>query len=326
MTTSNSQSNSIETGGSGTAPPSPAVTREELDRIFLESRTWGRWGPDDERGALNHMTPQRIVAATHLVQTGRCISLALPIDTVGGPANKKPALHYMSQFADRDPGEPSANMDYVGVDYHGKATTHIDALCHMVYAGTMYNGRSQEVVTSAGSSFGSVTAAADGIVGRGVLLDMPRLKHVPWLEPGTPIYRSDLEAAEQAEDLVVGPGDIVVIRTGHYALRQAVGAWDASNLSSGLHVSAVPWLRERDIAVLGSDGDNDLRPSPISGVHSPIHALAIVGLGVLLLDNLDLEVLARECAQESRWEFLLTVAPLRIPGGTGSPINPVAVL
>lgn len=301
-----------------------SMTRDEFDRIFDAVRTWGRW--DDGRGSVNHAGPGQIVAAAKLVVTGRTVSLAHDLDTVAGPDNPRPAIHHMTQLSDLDGGEPRVNMDFVGTAYHGKSVTHLDAFCHCNLEGNIYEGvSSSEAVSSAGASSGSVLDLSAGIVGRAVLLDVPRHRGAEWLEPGTAVEPEELQETALGQGSVVGAGDLVFVRTGHRARRTALGVWDPSNFSAGLYPTAMAWMAERRIAVLGSDGDSDARPSPVDGIQSPIHALALVAMGVPLLDNVNLEDLASVCGELGRWEFLCAVAPLRIPGGTGSPVNPVAL-
>lgn len=302
-----------------------AMDRAEFDRLFAEIRNWGRWGADDERGCLHHLTPDAVRAAAGVVKHGRSVSLAHDLDLVASPDNKKPALHYMSQLCDVDEAEPRVNMDFVGVDYHGKSVSHLDALCHCAFHGRLYGDVDTACVTSQGSSYGSVLTTADGLVGRGVLLDVPRFRDQEWLEPGTAVEPEELESVAAAQGLEVRRGDIVVVRNGARRRREMLGPWDPSNFSAGLFPTSMRWLHEREIALLGSDGDNDARPSPVDGVASPIHALALTAMGLLLADNLNLEDVAGVCAELGTWEFLCVFAPLRIPGGTGSPVNPIAV-
>ena len=160
---------------------------------------------------------------------------------------------------------------------------------------------------------------------RGVLLDIPALRDVDALEPGEPIFPEDLEAAEEMAGLRVRHGDALLVRTGRWRWRAAHGPWDAATLAAGLDASCLAWLRDRDVATLGSDCVSDVLPSRVDGVVMPIHTVAIVALGVHLMDNLDLDALADVCAEERRWAFLLTVAPLVIRRGTASPVNPIAV-
>jgi kynurenine formamidase len=252
--------------------------------------------------------------------------MALPWNTRPGPDNRKPALHHMTDLGDVESPEPTTHKDFIAADYHGKGVTHLDALSHIAYQGRLYDGRTaREAVDSAGARFGAVSALGP-LVTTGVLLDLPAALGVRWLEPGQAVHAKDVVAAEKALGVTIGEGDAVLLRSGHVRRRAELGAWDPDTASAGLHVNAVPLLAERGIALLGGDGDSDVRPSPVEGVHSPVHVLAVAAMGVPLLDNLDLEALAAATAEAGRHEFLFVVAPLNIPGGTGSPVNPVAIL
>jgi kynurenine formamidase len=302
------------------------VTKEEFDQLFASVSNWRRWGEDDQRGTLNLITPERVLAATALVRRGRSVSLSNLLSKVADIDNPKPMLHYMSRLSLGMPGQPTMNEDFIGLDYHGKLVTHVDALCHCAYGGRLYNDvASLEAVTGFGATFGAVTSFEDGIVGRGVLLDMPRQLGIEWVEPGTGLVPAQLEAAAASEGLVVGEGDVLLVRTGHSIRRAKLGPWNPDQVSAGVDLSCFPWLRARGVAVLGSDADTDARPSPVADVHTPAHALALAAMGMPLLDNMDLDRLATTCAEEGRWEFLFVTAPLRVPGGTGSPINPLAI-
>ncbi|MBT2383305.1 cyclase family protein [Streptomyces sp. ISL-11] len=306
-------------------PGGPAVSREEFDALFAALRTWGRWSPAD-RGAWNRVTADHVRRATALVRSGTVVAMARPWDTAPAPDNDKPALHYMSALGDVEAPEPSTHKDFIGADYHGKSVSHLDALCHIAYRGQLYDGgAARDLVGAGGARFGGVPALGP-LVTKGVLLDLPAVLGNDWLEPGQAVRAADVLAAETALGVRIGEGDAVLLRVGRFRRREELGAWDLGAASAGLHVDAMPLLAERGIALLGSDGDNDVRPSPVEGVHSPVHTLAIAAMGVPLLDNLDLEALSGACAGTGRYEFLLLVAPLNIPGGTGSPVNPVAVM
>ena len=210
--------------------------------------------------------------------------------------------------------------------YHGYAHSHMDSLCHMMYEGRMYNGfvRDDEV-TEAGCAKLAIINFKQGIVTRGILMDIARFKGVEYLDPGTPIYVEDLQAWERQAGVEVESGDIVFVWTGRWARRAETGPWATGRESAGLHASVTPWLRERGVAMLGSDGTNDVIPSGVDGVMQPIHQLTLVAMGMPLFDNLDLEAVAREAARQNRWEFLLVAAPLGVDAGTGSPLNPLAI-
>lgn len=308
-----------------TSSNGPAVSREEFDALFETVRTWGRWTPAD-RGAWNRVAPEQVRRAVARVRSGAVVPLARPWDTRSAPDNPKPALHHMTDLGDVEAPEPSVHKDFLAADYHGKGMTHLDALCHAAYRGQLYGGRAaHEVIDAAGAHYGAVGALGP-LVTTGVLLDLPAVLGTTWLEPGQAVHAEDIVAAERALGVTIGEGDAVLLRSGSLRRRAERGAWDPDAASAGLHVDAVPLLAERGIALLGGDGDNDVRPSPVDGVHSPVHALALAAMGVPLLDNLDLEALSAATAEAGRFAFLLVVAPLNVPGGTGSPITPVAVL
>ena len=305
----------------------PRLSQAEFDELFDQLKTWRTGTPTDERGTLSAITPQIVQAALGVPRTGQTVSLALPINRTAGPDNARPALHHMVDLGDIEAPEPTAHKDFLGLDYHGKAVTHLDAVCHIAYRNELYGGvPTSAAFSSLGSTWAAVPNLATGLVLRGVLIDMPRALGIDWLEPGTAVRAADLARAEEALEISIGAGDAVLLRSGHGARRAALGPWNSDNASAGLHVDAMPMLRERGVALLGGDGDSDVRPSPVAGVHSPIHALALTALGMPLLDNLDLEPLSAACAQAGRHEFLLVVAPLVVPYGTGSPVNPLAVL
>lgn len=303
----------------------PEVTAAEFDEIFEQLKRWGQYS-DPSRGAWGAVGPEQVRAAAALVQSGRTAQMSLPWNTVSGIDNPQPALHMMVELGDREPPEPTCNKDFLGVAFHGKAVSHLDALSHIAYRGQLFDGNpSAEVVNATGTDFGDV-AALRHLVTSGVLLDFAAIDGVDWVEPGTAFHADDILRAEQALGVRIEPGDAVLIRSGHFARRAALGAWNPDvDGSAGLHLDAMPLLAERGISLLGGDGDSDARPAPTPGIGSPIHILTITALGVPLLDNLDLEELSVACRDEGRYKFMLTVAPLNVPRGTGGPVNPIAV-
>jgi kynurenine formamidase len=307
------------------------VSISEFDAIFESVKNWGRWGPDDERGTLNYITPDHIRSAAALARAGRPVSLSIPINTTAGPDNPHPAVHYMSQMHDIDlaAGDVTFATDFLGIDFHGDSHTHVDALCHVAYRGLLYNGRpAQDVVTSRGATALDIDTYATGIVGRGVLLDVPRHRGVEWLEPGEAVTRAELEEVERAEGVRLGEGDILLYRTGHHRRRLALGSWDNGydgEGKAGLHVDTIPWMHERRIAAFLPDGDGEAVPSSVQGIRYPIHALQIAAMGMACSDSLQFEDLAAVSLELGRYEFFVVGAPLRLPGGTGSPWNPLAI-
>lgn len=298
---------------------------EAFAALFERCSNWGRWGADDERGTLNLITAERTARAAALVRSGETVSCARPLNTVADVENARAATHLMIRAGDvSDATGMSFAADYLALAPHGFAHSHLDALCHVVWRAQTYNGRPATTVLSTGATANAVTIGERGIVARGVLLDIARLRGVEWLEPGTAIEPSELEAAEAGQKTRVGEGDALLVFTGRDRRRAARGPWSASEQLAGLRYTCGPWLHDRGVALLGCDGASDVLPSG-SDVRMPIHVLCLVAMGMQLLDNLDLDALATACAGRGRWEFLLAVAPLRIPGGTASPVNPIAV-
>ena len=302
----------------GWAQTNHTVTKADVDRWMIELSNSNRWGSGDEMAALNFITPSKRKEAAALVKEGFSISLEHVAMTERTPENPVP---YTITWTKRGPQFAS---DAIGVSYHGYAHTHMDALCHMANDHKLFGGFSDEIVPASGCLHDSILTARNGIVTRGVLIDIPWLKGVDYLEPDTAIYPEDLQAWEKKTGVRVSRGDVVFVRTGRWARWAAKGPWNLNRNAAGLHASCAKWLHDREIAMLGSDGVSDLLPSPVEGVVQPIHQITLVALGVRLFDNCDLEALSRAAADRKRWTFLLTAAPLAIEGGTGSPLNPIA--
>jgi kynurenine formamidase len=321
----------VKTKGPTTMKTTPSpISAQEFDQLFQSVCNWKRWGPDDERGTLNYITPEHVCHAASLVRSGRSVSMAVPISTVAGPDNPRPAVHYMVQNYDihSDLGEPQFCTDFLASEFHGDCHTHIDALCHIAYKGKLYNGKAVSSVTSHGPTLQDITAYAHGIAGRGVLLDIPRLRGVKWLEPGEAVGREELEAAEKAQGVRLGEGDIFVFRTGHHRRRLELGPWNngyEGEGKAGLHATTMLWLHERKVAAFLPDGDGETVPSNVEGVAYPVHALQIGAMGMVCADSLQFEELVKVCEEEDRWEFMVVIAPLRLPRGTGSLFNPLAI-
>lgn len=291
---------------------------EQFDRWMDELSNWGRWGDDDELGAANLMTEAKRQEAAALVRTGRTVSLAHDLITQEAADATEPFELQMTVNA-----EAQNSGDRIDVYFHGVTFSHLDGLCHVFYKDQIYNGFDfRDVVTEDGCSRMDTTAMKDGLVTRAVLVDMPRLKGVPYLEPGTKLYQEDIEAWEEHAGVTLGSGDALLLRTGRWSRRAEHGA---TREMSGWDASVIPFLAERDIALLGADSVHEA-PGSVPGLNvNPIHRFAIVARGMNLLDNLDLEAAAQMAADLERWEFMLVVAPLRVAGGTGSPVNPIAI-
>jgi kynurenine formamidase len=288
---------------------------------FHESLSnWGRWGDRDQLGTLNLITPEKRAASAARVRSGRAVSCSRPLPTLPAPDNPQPVVHLMLGTATEGWGG-----DYFAMAPHGFSNSHIDALCHIFHEGKLYNGYAIERVTAHGALELGIHELRDGIVSRGILLDVPRARQVEFLEPGEPIFPDDLESAEALGDARVEPGDVLLVRTGRWGAREARGVRPPAEGLAGLDASCLPWLHERGVAALGCDGVSDVIPSRVEGVEMPIHTVTIVAMGLHLLDNLDLDGLAEACREEGRSDFHLTVAPLVLVRGTASPVNPIAL-
>jgi kynurenine formamidase len=300
------------------AQPQPTVTKATIDQWMIELSNWRRWGKDDQMGTINLITPAKRKQAMNLVREGVSFSLARDEEFEKAADDPSPF-----QLKMRLTGANAA--DTISVSYHGFAHTHMDALCHFFYNGKAYNDFAHSAITEKGAPRNSVINFKGGIITRGVLMDIPRLKGVDFLEPGTHIYPEDLDAWERKARMKVGSGDVIFIRTGKWALRDKQGAWDIQTRGlAGLDASCLRWLKARDVAMVGSDGAMDVLPSGVEGVVQPIHLVVLVAMGTPIFDNCDLELLGREANRRQRWEFLLTASPIAIPGATGSPLNPIA--
>ncbi|HEX6476398.1 MAG TPA: cyclase family protein [Acidimicrobiales bacterium] len=306
----------------------PGVSASEFRTMYERLKSRHEWGPTDQRGALNNITPAGVLAAATEVRLGRSVSLAAPVETSSGPDNPEPAGHVMTGPSDDDRRGRGLTFatDRLTMNIHGNADSHLDALCHVIYDGELYNGVTTDTLTPSGATALSVDTDRDGIVSRGVLLDIPRLRGVSWLQPGDHVTADELLAAETAEHVTVGQGDILLVRVGHRQRRHELGPWNAAEERAGFHPAALELLAERRISVLGSDGNNDTAPSLVAGVAFPVHVLAIQALGLQLLDYLQLDELLRVCDEQGRWSFQCVIAPLRLPTGTGSPVNPIAII
>ena len=301
----------------------PAMTRVEFDQLMQEISNWGRWGADDQLGTLNLITPAKRRAAASLVEDGVTVSMALDLNKQEDELNTSPFEH---QVIIAEFGGHTGIVDTFSVNYHGYAHSHIDGLQHITHKGELYNGMSLESVRPEGTErLGIQNVGINGVFTRGVLIDMPRFLGIDFLPAGTAITVEDLEAWEKEAGVTVGSGDVFLIRTGRWTQVAQEGQWNFMEKAAGLHASVAAWLKSRDVAVIGCDGVSDVTPSGVEGLAIPLHELVIAGLGMPMLDNLDLEAVAEAAAERDRSTFLFVGAPLRVPGGTGSPLNPLAV-
>jgi kynurenine formamidase len=312
-----------------TEVPSEAGVLAMLDSLS----NWGRWGADDQLGTVNFITPAQRRRAAGLVREGVSVSCARPITTeITADTTVQPLRFMVDSGEGRDTDSPERLLqrrgaaEFIGMVFHGYTITHVDTPAHYFWNGRMYNGRPCSLVTAReGAQAEAIDLLRDGVVTRGVLLDVAAVRG-RWLESGEGVMPEDLEAAERAHGVRVEPGDVLLVRTGYYARRRAQGP--RSPLREGspaVHVAALPWIRERSVAMLGTDTHNDVTPLPYPGLGNALHVVSLVAMGLWLIDNGNLEELAQACARYRRWEFMLTVAPLVLERVTGSPVNPIAV-
>jgi kynurenine formamidase len=314
------------------------MSEEALRTLALQVRNWGRWGPDDELGTLNYITPDAIAAACRLATAGKVFALGIPLQRDGpqsGTRQRFNPIHAM--FRDggdrpRTPADVAEAQGYGGADdwvvMPLQSVTQWDSLAHIFYEGKMWNGYSADLVTSTGAAKNSIDKARDKLVGRGVLLDVARHKGVRALEPGYAITVADLEATAAAAGVDVRRGDLLLIRTGHMSRYLDRHDWRHFDLDPfpGLSVYAAPWLHARQVAAVASDNYAvEVRPSEIPGFRNPFHVCAIPNMGLTLGEIFHLEELAADCAGDGRYEFLLVAPPLPVTRGVGTPINPYAI-
>ena len=308
------------------------VTLDTLKRWEKELSNWGRWGKDDQRGLLNLITPDKTKSALGLVTEAKTVTLQInPIkktgsDTGGFGEN----LHRMARVHPVT-GAIQGALDVIHLSIHDGLSSHMDALCH--YQGPIGRKDGEPAVSYNGFPFtltaaGCIESAADrmgpGYITRGILVDLPLMKGVKWLEPSTPVYAEDLEAWEKFAGIRIGAGDALIVRTGRWAKRAAEGPWPYGQAGAGLHASVLPWLKSRDVSLLASDAVNDVQPSGVQGINRPVHQLTQVNMGLPLVDNAYTEDAAVEAARLKRWEFMLTLQIYQIQGGTASPFNALA--
>ena len=311
-----------------------AQTVREWGRLYSN---WGRWGKQDERGTLNFITPARVLEACALPRSGRVISCALPFDQNGpqsGLAGRHNPIHWMLA----DGGDALAGaQDFLpgGFNYADDAVhmplqcgTQWDALSHVFYDGKMYNDRDIKLVTSQGARANAIEKIANGVVGRGVLIDLPRFLRIPWLDDGTRIQPEDIDACAEAFGVAIGSGDIVLVRTGMLTrcLEQKTWQGYCGGPAPGLSIHCARWLFEREIAAVATDTWGvEVRPNETPDCFQPLHMISLRNTGLLLGEIFFLDELSRACAEDGRYEFLFTAPPLPITGAVGSPINPLAI-
>jgi kynurenine formamidase len=303
-----------------------SATPEDYLRWRKEFKNWGRWGPNDQRGTSNLITAKKILNAVKLVKVGLVISLAHAVpQTVNAEVPPSAVFHRVTNAI-----TATNTTDNYQVSYHGLATSHMDAFCHFFFEGQMYNGYSvaDNITPETGCKKDDIMAWKDGVVARAVLYDIPQLKGVEWVEPGTPITRADLEAWERKARVKVGPGDVIMLYVGRWKRRAEKGP--QAGAVAGYHPDVIPFIKEREVAFIGHDFNIDWLPRPGWGAPegipiNPVHQAVLNWMGVSIVENLDLERAVEAARRLKRYEFMLTFAPIPVEGGTGSPLNPLAV-
>jgi kynurenine formamidase len=355
-------------GGSSESKTTPhgsglSVTSQEVLEYFQTLSNWGRWGDDDERGTLNLITDEVRKQASSLIESGAAVSCGWPIGfnsatQVGqvaisqrfmlrtGEGLELPTLVHrdgelvtkstssshlgqLDEFGRYEISRHNSTYEYIGMMFHGQGITHMDSHSHVSWDGVMYNNRPAELVSArSGAQAHPITVANPGVFTRGVLLDIPIVLGIEALGAGTPVTPEMLEEAEHVLGVSVGAGDALLLRTGHGVERSRTGIPQKAGNSAGYHPSCLPWLHERGVAVLCSDGPNEAQPhgldESIVSKHT-MHAVAMVAMGLWFVVFLNLEELSKECADRKRYEFAFSVAPLGLEGCTGSPVNPLAI-
>ena len=313
--------------------PAEIPSEAQVLEWFESLSNWGRWGDDDQKGCLNLITPAKRKQAAALVQDGVSVSCARPILTETAPDITHQVQRFMvdsGEGRDTDPPERRFTRrgaaEYIGMVFHGQTITHIDAPSHYSWNGRLYNGKPANLITSReGAQTHSIEVAFEGIVTRGVLLDIPTLQGVDWVPPNEPVMPDDLEAAERAHGVRVEEGDLLLVRTGNYRKRLDTGPVGSYDPATACQVACAPWFKERGVSMLGTDTPNDVRPSHYATIGSPLHTMCLVTLGLWFIDNANLEELSVACRERNRYEFMITLGPLRLRNVTGSPVNPIAL-
>ncbi len=299
-------------------------------------RNWGKWGPDDEIGTLNYITPDMIVKAARLVRRGVTFSLALPFDKDGPQINQPRRFNPIHRMiltgpdfttgAFKRPGNVGFTDDMIIMAL--QCGTQWDSLAHCFLDGRLYNGYDANLVSSEGAKKNGIHKMARQVVMRGVLLDLPRVKGVQWLEPGYAITVDDLEAALAKHTVSVGTGDALLIRTGQIAMCKSKGGWGdyAGGDAPGLAFATAEWLHKRELAAIATDTwGMEVRPNEVPDSYQPLHQVLIPNMGMLVGEIFALEELADDCAKDGVYEFMFVASPLPITGAVGSPVNPLAI-
>ncbi len=328
--------NTTDEQASGQADTAAPITLEDVHALCDRYRNWGRWGPDDELGTVNFIDEECVKAAAALVKQGKTISCGLPYDGDGpqnGWGGRVNPLHFMLQ----DGGDIAINAQahLARLRYTDDAIymplqcgTQWDALAHVFYDDKMYNGFGPEYVSSTGATKNAIQVLKDKVVGRGILLDIPRFRGVEWLEPGEGISDVELAACAEAEGIEVRRGDIVLVRTGHITKVRSDGEWGTYSAGDapGLALSASHFLCGNEVAAVATDTwGMEVRPNELTDIFQPLHVVLLVSAGMLIGEIFDLDPLAADCAEDGVYEFMFVGPPLAFTAAVGSPLNPMVI-
>ena len=309
-------------------------SEKEVEEYFQSLSNWGRWGEKDQLGTLNFLTPQKTIEAVSLITKGITISCASIISFDSTPDAPIPALHFMLESGegwtskDKQTSRTTEGAsDFIGMAFHGYTITHVDSLAHYFWKGKLFNNQPAHLIsTNLGATVESIDLAKNGIVTRGVLVDVPMIRDVNWVDRGEGVMPEDILAAEKKCGFTIQQGDLLLIRTGQLHRRTLEGPVNPNvEGSTACQAACLPLFHERNISMLGSDTGNDVLPSQYRNVSSPIHQVGIVAMGLWILDNANLEELSKMCIDQNRWEFTISIGPLRLSNSTGSPVNPLAI-
>jgi kynurenine formamidase len=297
---------------------------------------WGKWGAEDELGTLNYITPEMIVRASRLVKRGVSFSLAIPLDSSGPQINQPRRFNPIHRMiltgpdfttgAFKRPGGVGFADDMVIMAL--QCATQWDALSHCFLDGKLYNGYDANLVSSEGAKRNGIEKMARFIITRGVLLDIPRVKGVEWLEPGYAITTNDLDAAVRAHQVTVGRGDALLVRTGQMAMCRRRKSWGdyAGGDAPGLSFHTADWIHAHELAAIATDTwGMEVRPNELADSYQPLHQILIPHMGLLVGEIFDLDALAEDCARDRVYEFQFVAPPLPITGAVGTPVNPLAI-
>jgi kynurenine formamidase len=304
---------------------------QRVREIAAKVSNWGRWGADDERGTLNFITPETVRRAAACVKRGAAFALGLPFGPEGpqiGQGGRVNPIHLMSAIDGRlgaNPEAPRYADDFITMPL--QCATQWDSLAHVWYDERLYNGFPATTLGTGGATRDGIDKIGAGVVGRGVLLDIARARGVERLRAGEVISPDDLEAAERAEGVRVGSGDVLLVRTGHLHVFMVEGNREGyMRTMPGLGIACVPWLHAREVAAVATDTSAvEVIPFEDPALPLPVHALCIRDMGLTLGEMFVLDALAEDCARDGVWQFLFSASPLRVTGGIGSPLNPLAV-